>query len=130
MKWTKWPTPFSFSVFVVWKKLAETGKEKGRVVVDIRTLNKVLERDFYPMPDQLDILNAIKRLAFISVINTAQFFYQFWIKEEHQYKLTMISYRGQKTFKVLIIKYKNTPAFVQRVINNLLKNLNCFYRVY
>jgi hypothetical protein len=38
MDWAKFPTPFGYVVFVVWKVVK--GKHKAYLVVDLRPLNK------------------------------------------------------------------------------------------
>lgn len=46
MEWTLVATPFPFPCFVVWKSLGDgSGSAKGRVVVDIRALNKITMPD-------------------------------------------------------------------------------------
>lgn len=40
---------FSFPMFVVWKTNAE-GKRKGKAIVNIQKLNKMVFFDFYPLP--------------------------------------------------------------------------------
>lgn len=42
MEWTTEALPFAYPVFVVWRTLSD-GTRKGRVVVDIRGLNKISE---------------------------------------------------------------------------------------
>ena len=49
MEWTKESTPFTYPCFVVWKDLGNN-QRKGRVVVDIRALNKITMPDAYPVP--------------------------------------------------------------------------------
>jgi hypothetical protein len=48
MSWSTKATPFSFPVFVVWK-IAQNRERKGRVVVDIRTVNHLAQLDAYPI---------------------------------------------------------------------------------
>ena len=64
MVFTSQPTPFSFPVFVVWRD-TPTGRN-GRVVVDIRALNKMAISDSYPMPLQTDVIGAVAGFPFIS----------------------------------------------------------------
>lgn len=45
---SKDPSPFALPVFVVWSTVH--GVEKGRVVVDLRPLNKWAVPDAYPLP--------------------------------------------------------------------------------
>ena len=51
--WSNQPTPFSYPVFVVWRNMPD-GSGKGRVVVDIRGLNKIAESDGYPLNTSLN----------------------------------------------------------------------------
>ena len=73
MEWTKRATPFTFPCFVVWKHA--NGTSKGRVVIDIRALNKITLADAYPVPSQVDILAAIKGSTHISTVDCSSFFY-------------------------------------------------------
>lgn len=71
MSWTQQPTPFGYPVFVVWRDILK-GKEttrKGRVVVDIRGLNKITQTDAYPMPLQTEITAAVQGSKFISTVD-------------------------------------------------------------
>ena len=74
MEWTATATPFSFPCFVVWKD-TEDGR-KGRVVVDIRALNKITMPDTYPVPSQAEILSLLRGATHISTVDAASFFYQ------------------------------------------------------
>ena len=56
--WSKQPTEFSYPAFVVWRDTPNGGR-KGRVVVDIRSLNEITVSDLYPLPLQQDILSAV-----------------------------------------------------------------------
>lgn len=69
------PTPFAFPVFVVWRNV--NGEQKGRVVVDIRGLNKVTTKDAYPMPLQSDITSAVAGCRYITTLDATSFFHQF-----------------------------------------------------
>ena len=75
MEWTTTATPFSFPCFVVWKNVPG-GERKGRVVVDIRALNKITMPDAYPVPSQAEVLAEIKNAKIISTVDAASFFYQ------------------------------------------------------
>ena len=69
---------FNFFIFVVWKNVPSPDsdiKRKGRIIIDIRALNKITITDAYPMPLQLDIINAIRGSKYISVVNIKDFFY-------------------------------------------------------
>ena len=129
LDWTSESTPFSFPVFVVWKTLPD-GSRKGRPVIDIRGLNAVTLPDVYPLPLQSDLIAAVKDCGYISVIDCASFFYQWRVHPEDRHKLTVISHRGQETFNVAVMGFKNSPAYVQRQIDRVLRPFRNFARAY
>ncbi|KAK1764477.1 hypothetical protein QBC33DRAFT_200814 [Phialemonium atrogriseum] len=52
---------FSFPVFVVYETMPD-GTQKGRMVVDIRGLNKITMSDSYPMKSQDDIMAKVAKI--------------------------------------------------------------------
>ena len=129
MGWTNVSTPFSYPVFVVWKT-QPNGERKGRAVVDIRGLNAITQPDVYPLPLQSDLIACVKGCPFISVIDCASFFYQWRVHPNDRHKLTVVTHRGQESFNVAVMGYKNSPAYVQRQIDRLLRELRHFARAY
>ena len=124
MSWTTKPTPFGFPVFVVWRNV--NGQRKGRVVVDIRGLNRITMTDAYPMPLQSDITAAVAGCRFISTVDMASFFYQWLVKRSDRHKLTVVSHRGQEHFNVAAMGFKNSPPYVQRQIERILRKQGCW----
>ena len=129
MEWTTQVTPFTYPCFVVRKNLADRRK-KGRVVVDIRSLNKITLPDTYPVPSRSDILSAVSGTSHITTVNCCSFFYHWLVKPEHRHRLTVSSHRGQETFKVAVMGYRNSPAYVQRMIDQILCPFQTFSRAY
>ena len=66
-------TPIACPAFVVWRKV--NGEEKGRVVIDLRPLNKITVPDVYPLPDQDDIIVAMQGKKWFSLFDASGFFY-------------------------------------------------------
>ena len=128
MEWTNQSTPFSFPCFVVWKSNEATAK--GRVVIDIRALNKISMPDAYPMPTQSDILSQMAGSMFITTVDCTSFYYQWWTRKEHRHRLTVVSHRGQETFRVPVMGYCNSGAYVQRQIDRLLRSGRGYCRAY
>lgn len=91
LEWTQKATPFSFPCFVVWTK-DDSGMPKGRVVVDIRALNKIVIPDAYPVPNQSDILAELAGCMYLTVVDAASFFYQWLVKATHRHRLTVVSH--------------------------------------
>jgi hypothetical protein len=129
MSWSTKATPFSFPVFVVWK-IAQNRERKGRVVVDIQTVNHLAQLDAYPILLQSDIITAVAGYGYISVIDCASFFYHWRVAPEDRHKLTVVSHRGQEQFNVAVIGFKNSVSYVQRQINRILRPVRHFARAY
>ena len=66
----------------------------------------------------------------ISTIDIIIFFYQWNVKKEHRYRLTVASHRKQETFKVPVMGFKNSPAYVQRLIDEILRPQRAYCRAY
>ena len=120
MEWSTQPTPFSYPVFVVWKTLP-SGERKGRVVVDIRELNRITEHDTYPLPLQSDIIGICIGHAYISIVDAVGWFHQFRVQVQDRHKLTVVSHRGQEQSSVALMGYKGSPPYVQRQTDALLR---------
>ena len=129
LEYTRQPTPFCFPVFVVHKTLAN-GADHGRPVVDIRRLNQVSVRDAYPLPSQSEIIGLISGCQYVTCVDGASFFYQWKVHPEDRYKLTIVTHRGQETFYVPLIGYYNSPTYVQRQTDRLLRPFKDFAKDY
>lgn len=129
LRFTTEPTPFSFSVFVVWK-MDFQGRKKGRAVVDIRKLNKLVLPDSYPLPLQSEIIGNVQGCTNLAVLDAASFFYQWRLHPDHCFMFTVVTHRGQETFQVPIMGYINSVAYVQREIDNILRHVRAWARAY
>ena len=110
MVWINYPTKFSYPVFVVQRDISKG--RKGRVIVNIRGLNKIIKLDIYLIPLQSDIIAAIAGYKYIIVIDTSGYFHQFRIKLDNRYKLIIVSYRGQEQFNIAIIGYNGLLFYI------------------
>lgn len=129
LSWTNFLTPFSYPCFVVWKKQAD-GTRKGPVVVDVRGLNSISLPDAYPLSPQAEIIDAVRNCLFISVIDCTSFFYQWRVHPADRHCLTVVSHRGQESFNVAVMGYRNSASYVQRQINWILRSCRAFARTY
>ena len=132
MEYTSQPTPHGYPVFVVWRTVPgpDGPERKGRVVVDIRGLNKIAITDSYPIPLQSDITSSVAGCRFISVFDAAGFFHQWLVRYKDRHKLTVVSHRGQEQFSVAVMGFKNSPPYVQRKIDAILRVYRAFARAY
>ena len=129
LKYTTSHTSFSFPVFVIWKTAAN-GEKKGQAVVDIRKLNDLVIPDAYLLPFQSEIIANVQGYTNLAVLNAALFFYQWLLHPDHRYMFTIVTHRGQETFQVPIIDYINSVAYVQREIDNILRDVRDWARAY
>lgn len=129
MEWSSQPTPYSYPVFVVWRQLPD-GSRKGRVVVDIRGLNKITESDSYPLPLQSDITSAVAGFPYISTVDGNGYFHQFLVRYKDRHKLTVVSHRGQEQYNVALMGYKGSPPYVQRQTDRILRPIRDFAKAY
>ena len=128
LSWTKQSTLFNFSCFVVWRDSFEQRKE--RVMIDVRDLNAIVQSNAYFVFLQSDILTAVSDCNFISVIDCFDFFYQWRVHSSNRHKLTVIIHKGQESFNVAIMNYRNFSAYVQRQIDRVLRKHRQFARAY
>ena len=129
MTWATQPTPFSYPVFVVWKD-TPNGSRKGRVVVDIRELNKITETDSYPLPLQSEIISLLLGYSYLSTIDAVGWFHQFLVARQDRHKFTVVSHRGQEQSAVALMGYKGSPPYVQRQTDTMLRPFKDFARAF
>jgi len=118
MEWVNEATPFGAPFFVVHRTVA--GEPKGRVVIDLRGLNRVTVPDNYPLPLQSEVIASLRGKKFITVIDAASFFYQFGVYPPHRDRFTVISPRGLERSTVALMGFRNPPAYTQRYMDRLL----------
>lgn len=129
LKWASNYTPSGYPVFVVYRlgTLPDgTRGLKGRVVVDLRGLNKITELDSYPVLTQDEIIQLARGAKYMSVFDKAKSFYQWPVHPADTPKLSVISHRGQEVFQVTMMGFVNFPSYVQRQIDLILQGLRKF----
>ena len=110
IKWVTKPMPFAIPVFIAWRTV--NGIKKGRVVADLRVLNKAAIPDAYPLPLLEIIMAFLIGKRFITVVNIKLSFYQYGIYPDYRNRFTIISYRGLECLTIALIGFRNNPAHV------------------
>ena len=59
-----------------------------------------------------------------------RFFYQWYVHLRNRHKLTVVIHKNQKSFNVVVIKYKNNFVYVQQQIDCLLRKYKRFVKTY
>ena len=122
------PSPIACPAFIVWR--VSNGVRKGRVVIDLRPLNKITVPDAYPLPDQSDIMNDTRGSKWFSVLDGTGFFHQLPVYTAHRDRMVVCSARGLEISNVALMGFRNSPAFGQRFVDRLFSKLRHFIRVY
>ena len=68
--------------------------------------------------------------TFIFIVNCINFFYQWRVYSNDRHRLTVVIHREQKTFNVVVIRYRNSFVYVQRQIDRILRFCRHFARAY
>ena len=117
MQWFNQVTSFRFSVFMIKKN------KKFKVMIDIRELNKITVFDAYSLSQQKNIIAAIHKVRYISMIDVTVFFHQWLVHSQNQLKLAVNTHYSQEFFKVAIMKFHNSLSYIQHQADRLFKNL-------
>src|SRR5258707_12023258 len=94
-----------------------------RLCVDFRALNRVTEKDHYPLPLIPDLLNSPGPARIYSKIDLKHAYHLVRIAEGDEPKTTFHTRYGSYEWQVMPFGLTNTPAVFQQFINEVLGNL-------
>lgn len=121
-----WSSP----IWVVLKKTDASGKTKWRIVIDFRKVNEKTIDDKYPIPNISDILDKLGKCQYFSTLDLASGFYQVELDPTDIHKTAFNVENGHYEFLRMPMGLKNSPATFQRVMDNLLRDLQDICLVY
>ena len=98
--------------------------------MNIRSLNTVTLSDVYFISLQIDIIQVVSECQFISIIDCAEFFYQWKIHSADKHKLIVVNHREQEIFNVIVMRFRNSSSYVQKQINRVFRSYKDFSRAY
>ena len=133
MSWIIEITSHDYSMFVVWRTIQlfdKKSKRKKRAIIDIREFNKIIESNNYSMQLQFDITFVVQNCLYIIIVNCNEFFYQWRIRVNDKSKFIVVLYRDNEHFNVIVMSFRNSSIYVQRKIDQLLREYRVFARVY
>lgn len=114
-----WSSP----IWVVPKKADASGKTKWRLVVDFRKLNEKTLDDKYPIPNIADILDKLGNCNYFTTLDLASGFYQVEMSPADIPKTAFTVEHGHFEFLRMPMGLKNSPSTFQRVMDNVLRDL-------
>lgn len=116
-------SPWSSPVWIVPKKPDASGKQKWRLVIDYRKLNEKTIGDRYPLPNINDILDKLGKSMYFSTLDLASGFHQIEMDPRDVSKTAFTVEGGHYEYVRMPFGLKNAPSTFQRVMDNVLKEL-------
>lgn len=110
-------TPFGAPIILVKQK------DKVRMVVNYKELNKQTIPDNYPLPNVQDLLDRLYEAKVYSKIDLCSGYHQIRIEEEDINKTGFTTAIGTYNFLVMPFGLTNAPATFQRTMNSLFQDL-------
>lgn len=114
-----WSSP----IWVVPKKADASGKTKWRIVVDFRKVNEKTIDDKYPIPNIADVLDKLGNCHYFTTLDLASGFYQVEMNPSDIHKTAFNVEHGHFEFLRMPMGLKNSPSTFQRVMDNVLRDL-------
>jgi hypothetical protein len=103
---------------------------KDRFCVDFRRLNLITKKDVYPLPRIDDMLDALGKADYFSVLDLQSGFWQIPLHPDDMEKTAFSTARGHYEFVVMPFGLCNAPATFQRAMDQLLRDLRAFCQAY
>lgn len=115
-------SPFASPVTLAYKKTGEGSvKEKNRLCVDFRDLNKLLIPESQPFPLIDDILTRTRNCKWFSALDINMAFWSIPIRSKDRYKTGFVTQHGHWQWKSLPFGLKNSPAIFQRILSGIIR---------
>ena len=99
-----------------------------RFCVDYRALNTVTKQDMFPLPRVDDLLDQLGETRYFSSPYLASGYCQIRVHPESQPKTAFVTHQGLHEFKVMPFGLTNAPSIFQRLMQQVLMELNPMMR--
>ena len=114
-------SPFASPIVMVKKKSGDY-----RFCVDFRALNRITERDTFPLPNITDTFDHLdmQRPLFFSTLDMASGYWQIALEDDAKKKTAFITQDGLFEFNVMPFGLHNAPCTFQRTMQEVLRGLH------
>ena len=97
--------------------------DKLRLVIDYRAINRITERDRYPLPNTEQLFEALQGAKVFSTFDALWGFWQQPLAKEEQEKTAMVTPFGSFEWKSLPMGLTNAPSVFMRAMENATRDL-------
>ena len=101
-----------------------------RLVINYKSLNKVLQWFRYPIPNKIDLLNRLYDAKVFSKFDMKYGFWQIQITEADRYKTAFTVPFGHYEWNVMPFGLKNAPSGFQNIMKDIFTPYTSFIIVY
>lgn len=112
-------SPWNTPLVCVWKK----EKQDIRLCLDFRQLNKVTERQAFPMPNVEEMLDTLHGTKYFSSIDLGNAYYQVELEKDSQEKTAFSTKSGQFCFNRMPFGIAAAPGTFQELMTKVLGNM-------
>lgn len=116
--WSTWRWP------ILYVRKASGG---GRICLDARGLNALVDLDSYPSLDVDSILRRLPTVRYITSLDMTQAFHQIAIRKEDQSKTAFSMGNRLYCFKRAVMGFKNSPADLTKLLDRIFHDMPNVY---
>ena len=117
-------SPFAAPVSLAYKKNSSGAREKSRMVIDLRELNKLIVPEPHPFPRIDDITVLAGGCTWWSKFDVNSAFWAIPIRFRDRKKTGFVTQRGHYHWRVLPFGMKTSPAIFQRILAGIIRRNN------
>ena len=118
-------SPWNTPLVVVWKKEID----EIRLCLDFRQLNRITERQAFPMPNITEMMDTLDGAKYFSSIDLGNAYYQVELEQESKLKTAFSTKRGQFCFNRMPFGIAAAPGTFQELMSKILGKMEgtCVY---
>lgn len=118
-------SPFAAPVTMAFKKTGEgSTKEKTRMCIDFRELNKLLVPESQPFPLIDDIITKTRDCRWFTALDINSAFWSIPIRKSDRFKTAFTTSQGHYEWSNMPFGLKNSPAIFQRIFSGIIRRNN------
>ena len=118
-------SPFAAPVTLAFKKTEEgKPKEKIRMCIDFRDLNKLLVPESQPFPLIEDMIVRTRDCSWFSALDINSAFWSVPIRVKDRFKTGFVTQQGHWQWRNMPFGLKNSPAIFQRILSGVIRKHN------